>query len=93
MATQNKNGWQYEKPLAECIKYMFENEISTDVCIEVGPPNGETVTFRAHKCILISRSEVFEGMFSSGMTECRSGPEAKIRVEDIDPDVFKEVLK
>ena len=93
MARRAETDWQSEKTLAECMRYMLNNEISTDVCFEVGPPDGETVKIRAHKYMLISRSPVFEAMFSSGMTECRSGPEARVRVEDIDADIFKELLK
>jgi len=92
MTTQGERGWQSGKTLAEGMRYMLDNKIATDVCIEVGPPDSETVKFQAHKCVLISRSEVFECMFSSGMIEC-NGTEAKVRVEDIDPDIFKELLK
>jgi len=92
MATQGEYRWQLEKTLTECMRYMLDNEISTDVCFKVGPPDGQTVMFRAHKYMLMARSPVFEAMFSSGMTEC-SEPEAKVRIEDIDADAFKEVLK
>ena len=92
MTTQGANGCQLEKTLAEGMRYMLENKIATDVCIEVGAPDREAVTFRVHKFVLMSRSEVFEAMFSIGMAEC-SGPEAKVRVEDIDPDTFKELMK
>ena len=67
MATRGEIGWQSEKTLAECMRYMLDNEILTDVCFEVGPPDGATVDIRAHKLILISRSPVSEAMFSSGM--------------------------
>jgi len=75
------------------MRYMLDNEISTDVCFMVGPPDGATVDIRAHKLILISRSPVFEAMFSSGMTQIRNREEVKIRIEDINPDVFKELLR
>src|SRR6218665_16304 len=93
MATRGEIGWQSEKTLAECMRYMLDNEISTDVCFEVGPPDGATVDIRAHKLILMSRSPVFEAMFSSGMTEGRNEKDVKIRIEDINPDVFKELLR
>ena len=92
MALRGEIGWQSEKTLAECMRYMLDNEMATDVCFEVGPPDGATVNIRAHKYMLISRSPVFEAMFSSGMTECRNGPEAKIRIEDIEADIFKLLL-
>jgi len=82
-----------EKTLAECMQYMFDNEISTDVCFEVDSEDGEIVKFHAHKYMLISRSPVFAAMFDSGMMECRGHPEAKVRIEDIYADVFKEILK
>ena len=71
---------------------MLDNKIGTDASIEVGPSDGDTVTFHAHTSVLMSHSEVFKCMFSSGMSEC-SGTQAKVRVEDIDPDIFKELLK
>jgi len=74
------------------MRYSFDNEIGADVIFEVGPPGGTTVNILAHKFMLISRSEVFEAMFSSGMTECRSGPYAKVRVEDIDAAIFRDLL-
>ncbi len=91
-ASGESESWQSGKTLAEGMRYMFDNKVATDVSIEVGPPGGETVVFGAHKFVLIASSEVFECMFSSGMMEC-SGPEARVRVEDIDPDIFKELLK
>ena len=88
-----ETGWPTEKTLAECMRYQFDNEIGADVIFEVGPPDGDTVNIMAHKYMLISRSEVFEAMFSSGMSECRSGPHARVRVEDIDPATFKDLLR
>lgn len=93
MAERREADWQSERTLAECMRYMWDNEISTDVCFEVGPPGGDTVKFHAHKYMLISRSPVFEAMFSSGMVECRDHPEAKVRVEDVDGSIFKEILR
>ena len=92
MATRDESGKQLERTLAESMRWMLDSKIGMDVWIEVGPPDGETRTFRAHMCVLMSRSEVFQCMFSSGLTEC-NGPESKVRVEDIDPDIFKELLK
>src|SRR6218665_3973986 len=92
LRVQGENGWQLEKTLSECMRYMFDNERATDVIFEVGPPDGATVNIRAHKFMLISRSAVFEAMLSSGMSECRSGPHATIRVEDIDAAIFKDLL-
>ena len=93
MVSRVNIGWQSDKTLVECMLYMLDNEISTDVCFEVGPSDGATVNIRAHKLILAARSSVFEAMFSSGMTECRSGKDEKIRIEDIDADIFKVFLR
>src|SRR6218665_2615516 len=92
MAQRGENGWQSERTLSECMRYMLDNEIATDVIFEVGPPGGATVNIRAHKFMLLSRSAVFEAMFSSGMTECRSEPHATIRVEDIEANIFEDLL-
>jgi len=92
MATRGESGWQEERTVLECNRYMLENEVATDVCFEVGPPDGAVVNIRAHKYMLISRSPVFEAMFSSGMTECNSGPDHRIRIEDIEANTFKDVL-
>lgn len=97
MAIRGEIGWQSEKTLAECMRYMLDNEIAADVCFEIGPPGGATVNVRAHKYMLISRSPVFEALFCSGMTECKKEEkgekEEKIRIEDIDADSFKLFLR
>jgi len=85
-------GWQPEKTVLECMRHMVDNEIGADVIFEVGPLDGETVNIRAHKYMLISRCEVFEAMFSSGMAECTSGPCAMVRIVDIQPDISKDLL-
>ena len=92
LRVRGENGWQSEMTMSECMQYMFDNEIATDVIFEVGPPDGATVNIRAHKFMLISRSAVFEAMLSSGMTECRNGPHSTIRIEDIDAAIFKDLL-
>ena len=89
MALRGETGWQTEKTLAECMRYMFDNDLGADVIFEVGPPDGDNVYIRAQKFMLISRSEVFEAMFSSGMAECKS---SRVRVEDIAADIFKDLL-
>jgi speckle-type POZ protein len=45
--------------------------------------------FAAHKTILAMRSPVFAAMFLHPTKEMQSG---EVEVEDIDPDVFQEVL-
>ena len=75
------------------MRYMLDNEIATDVCFEVGPPDGVTVNIRAHKYMLLSRSPVFETLFSSGMSECKKEAEETIRIEDIEAEIFKLLLR
>lgn len=86
-------GWQSEKTLVECMHFMLDNEIATDVCFEVGPPDGATVQIRAHKFMLISRCPVFEAMFLSEMSETENKTEAKIRIVDISAEVFRLFLR
>ena len=93
MAMRGETGWQAERTVLECNRYMLDNEIATDVCFEVGPPGGEVVNIRAHKCMLILRSPVFEAMFCSGMTECNSRPDHKIRIEDMEAYTFRNLLE
>jgi len=92
MAMRGEIGWQEERTVLECNRYMLENEVATDVCFEVGPPDGVLVNIRAHRYMLISRSTVFEAMFCSGMSECNSGPDQKIRINDIEANTFKDLL-
>ena len=92
MAARDETQWRSQKTLAECLRYIFDNEKGTDVCFEVGPLGGETVIIRAHKWMLTSRSDYFATMFSIGMSECISEPDKPIRVEDIDAATFKDLL-
>jgi speckle-type POZ protein len=46
--------------------------------------------FAAHKTILAMRSEVFAAMFLHPTKEVQTG---EVKVDDIDPDVFQEVLR
>ena len=93
MASRGEFGWQSHKTLAECMCYMLHNEIATDVCFEVGPPDGAIVNIRAHKYMLLSRSPVFEALFSSELSETKSESEVKIRIVDISAEVFKLLLR
>jgi speckle-type POZ protein len=46
--------------------------------------------FPAHKLILAARSEVFDAMFKQPMKEQSTN---KIKIEDIQPEVFQELLR
>ena len=90
----NKIGWQIGKSVAECNEYMLENAIGTDVCFDVGPPGEPSVEVLAHKYVLVSRSPVFEAMFSGRFTEHSSVVNSqKIRIIDFEADVFWETLR
>ena len=91
--TRGEYGWQYDKTVLECMRYMLDNEIATDVCFKVGPADGVTVSIRAHKYMLVSRSAVFEAMFSSGMSETKCEAEAVIRITDFEAGIFRELLR
>ncbi|XP_038122835.1 speckle-type POZ protein B-like [Culex quinquefasciatus] len=64
---------------------LLSNEELSDVTIQVGPEK-----FFAQKAILSVRSPVFAAMFQSGMQESTLN---RLIVEDIEPDVFKEMLR
>lgn len=93
MAAGVESGWQTGMTVLECNRHMLEHDIGTDVRFVIGPTGGATVEIRAHRYVLTSRSEVFEALFKSGMTECRNENEAKIRIEDIQPEIFRETLR
>jgi hypothetical protein len=67
---------------------MLENEIESDVTFILIEENGEQQRMRAHKFVLISRSPVFFAMLSGPLAE--KGQD--IRIPDISPDVFKQLL-
>ena len=78
-----------KKSLAECNTYMLENKIACDVKIICHTLGGGCVELQAHKYMLISRSPVFEAMLSGSYLES----DDSIKITDIEPDVFKEVLR
>lgn len=85
--------WQQGKSLKECNKYMFENEIATDVGFEVGPQDGNQALVRAHKFILIARSAVFEAMFCGGLAESKMDSNSVIAITDVEVDIFRQLLR
>ena len=82
--------WQLNKTLAESNRYMLVNKLCCDVTFEVGPEDGKTEIIEAHKYVLVSRSPVFFSMFCGGLTERTDRP---IRVPDMEPDIFRDMLK
>jgi len=65
---------------------LFESSKDADItfCFD----NGHKIP--AHKLILSARAPYFANMFDSGMKEASSN---EIRVRDVDPNVFKSVLR
>ena len=64
---------------------LFENMIHFDVIFNVGDQQ-----FTAHKDILVARSPIFAAMFKHSTKENLTG---EVEVLDIEPDVFKELLR
>jgi speckle-type POZ protein len=67
------------------LEESFEKMLFSDVTFNVSSRQ-----FSAHKNILVMRSEVFAAMFQHPTKEMLSG---QVKVDDIDPDVFQEVLR
>ena len=78
--------WQLNKGALACHRYMLENEKYCDVTFTF-PEESRGIS--AHKYVLISRSPVFEAMFT-GPARDESG---KVDIVDINKDCFKEMLK
>lgn len=67
------------------MEQLFESKALNDVTLDV---NGRP--FQAHKSILASKSKVFAAMFVHETKEKLSN---HVQVDDIEPDVFQEVLR
>ncbi|XP_028638504.1 TD and POZ domain-containing protein 5-like [Grammomys surdaster] len=70
--------------LTDDLKELSENSLFTDCCLLVGG-----YEFRAHKAILAARSPVFRAMFEHEMKE---GLTNRVEIQDLDPQVFKEMM-
>ena len=81
--------WQIRRSLAECNKYMLENHIECDVKFTVGS-HTEIEPIEAHRYMLICRSPVFRAMLIGKLSEPKDAP---IRVPDIEPEAFKQMLR
>lgn len=76
---------QNSTQLVDNFMSLLTNEELSDVTIQVGSD-----MFYAQKAILSVRSPVFAAMFKSGMREAKLN---RLVVEDIEPKVFKELLR
>lgn len=77
--------WQLGKTLAECNRYMLDNQIDCDVTFRVGEIR-EVVM--AHKYVLGSRSSVFYAMLYGPLAE-----KGDILITDMEPHTFQCLLR
>ena len=87
MSTEVKS-WQEGLSLAARQRHMMETGLHSDVTFEVGHAPGVTVA--AHRLILMSASPVFEAMFYGKLA---AAPGDLVRVEDIELNIFRELLR
>jgi speckle-type POZ protein len=73
--------------LARSMRELLQNEeLGHDIQFKFV---GSDEILKAHRCILMMRSEVFKAMFQSEMNESKTG---EIIIDDADPVVMKELL-
>ncbi|KAL3858386.1 hypothetical protein ACJMK2_012977 [Sinanodonta woodiana] len=77
--------WQSRKSIAECNRQMLTKQIETDITFLVGE---HREPIKAHKYVLRSRSCVFYTMFYGPLHNSLN----EIRIVDIEPEIFKQVL-
>lgn len=70
--------------LIDDLQTLSTNESLSDVTLLVGDRK-----FKAHKVILMARNAVFASMFTCDMLEKATN---EVMIEDIEPDIFKELL-
>ena len=61
-----------------------------------GQEGGKTTLVRAHRCMLMCRCTVFEQMLGGGKGgegQGAVGQDGRIRVNDVQPAIFKEMLR
>lgn len=74
-----------KRKLSDDFEDLFESKKKCDIIIKVGDQK-----FDVHKFILTARSSVFDAMFSHDMKENK---ENEVTIPDVNPEVFKKVLK
>lgn len=80
--------WRSGKNVAQCNRYMLENEINCDIIFIVGTGEDKQ-QISAHKYMLISRSEVFEAMLVGLLHEQSN----IIQIPDVSPLAFRKLLE
>nr|CAH0105706.1 unnamed protein product [Daphnia galeata] len=83
--TAISENYQHQDQILHQLEEMFEMMPLSDITFSIGGRK-----FTAHKNILSMRSPVFAAMFHHPTNEALSN---KVNVDDIDPDVFQEVLR
>ncbi|KAI1731786.1 BTB/POZ domain-containing protein [Ditylenchus destructor] len=86
--TGQSNLMQFKVPpcrLSDDMANMFEKTSFSDCVLATG--NKE---FQVHKAVLAARSPVFAAMFEHQMAESQND---RVLIEDIEPDVLKEMLR
>ena len=96
--TRRTTDWHIGRSASQRQVYMFENQLCTDVLFEVGPDGGETHQVGTHRYVLIWHSPVFEAMLCGKRMKEVVWPSevngaAKIRVTDVDVEVYREMLR
>ncbi len=86
MEAQRHWDWQLNKDVLASNTYMLENELHCDISFTF---RSEGSTISAHKYMLISRSPVFEAMFT-GLARDQS---ENVVIEDVHREYFLEMLR
>ncbi|KAL3881237.1 hypothetical protein ACJMK2_027693 [Sinanodonta woodiana] len=84
--TSEDTWWQSDKSVTECNLYMLTFQIECDVTFLVGDAQEH---IKAHKYVLISRSPEYFRKF----TKQERSQNISMKVPDIQPKIFREVLK
>ena len=84
---KDKNISIYENRMTDDISKLFENSLFTDAAINV-----RGTLFKVHKAVISARCPVFWAMFNPD-TKMKEQYESVVEIEDIQPIVFREVLR
>ena len=74
--------------LLDQLEDLFENMKYSDIIVNV-----RVREFKAHKTILATRSSYFAAMFDHPTKENFDHRSNQIEIDDIEPDVFREILR
>ena len=91
--TTDPQYWQQGKNVLACNRHMYNSKLAADVCFQFTQPEGGTEDILAHKYVLISRSPVFETMFSKPWDDNAASGQRKVQIPDISSGAFQELLR